>query len=168
MRPNAERDPHQSGQSNMDSDCTADTIAEDLLHLTGAALLSRDFEAFRTHFKLPLRLETVDGHRFVETEAEFFEVFEAVQRHLDSTEVIDFVRTVIHADFEGPDTIRSVHLCSEIHAGGELRRSSYPVHSTLVHEGGRWKIAACLYVILDNPDHNKALVNVPQLRVAEA
>lgn len=152
----------------MDSDCHADTIAEDILHLTGVALLSRDFDAFKTHFKFPLRLETVDGHRFVETEVEFAEVFHAVQHHLDGTEVVDFVRTVIHSDFVDADTIRSVHLCSEIHAGGELRRPSYPVHSTLVQDKGRWKIASCLYVILDNADHNKALVNVPTRRVSGA
>ena len=40
----------------MDSDNQADAIAEELLHLTGFALWSRDFDAFKIHFKLPFRL----------------------------------------------------------------------------------------------------------------
>ena len=150
----------------MDSDNQADAIAEELLHLTGFALWSRDFDAFKIHFKLPFRLETIEGHRIVETEAEFAEVFAAVAGHLDSTEVEDFVRTVIHSEFVDADTIRSVHLCSEIHAGGELKRPSYPVHSTLVRDGQVWKIVSCLYVILDNANHSRALVDVPDPRHA--
>ena len=152
----------------MDSESQADSIAEDLLHLTGVALLTRDFDAFKTHFKLPLRLETIDGQRLVETEGEFAGVFEAVQGHLDGTGVEDFVRTVIHAEFADPDTIRSVHLCSEIHAGGELQRPSYPVHSTIVRDGGGWKIVSCLYVILDNDNHNRALVEKPDATLSAA
>lgn len=151
----------------MDSKHLADTIAEKLLQLTGAALLSRDFQTFKSYFKLPLRLETVEGHRFVRTDAEFAEVFEAVLAHLDDTEVSDFVRTVVHADFVNEDTISSVHLCSEIHGSGELRRSAYPVHSTIVRNGSDWKIVSCLYVILDNTGHNRALVKVSSTVLAE-
>ena len=144
----------------MDSNHLADSIAEELLQLTGEALLARDFQTFSSYFELPLRLETIEGHRFVRTDAEFIEVFEAVLAHLDETEVADFVRTVIHAEFVNEDTISSVHLCSEIHAGGELRRAAYPVHSTLARNGTAWKIVSCLYVILDSTDHNRALVKV--------
>lgn len=151
----------------MESDRLADTIAEELLQLTGAALLAKDFHAFKSHFELPLRLETVEGHRFVRTDEEFFEVFDAVLNHLKNTEVEDFVRTVIYADFVDEETIRSVHLSSEIHAGGDLRRPAYPVHSTLVRSNDRWKIVSCLYVILDNEDHNRALVSVPHNSLAD-
>ena len=152
----------------MDSNHLADSIAEELLQLTGAALLSRDFHTFKSHFALPLRLETVEGHRFLTTDAEFFEVFEAVLTHLDETEVSDFVRTVIFADFVSEDIISSVHVCSEIHADGELRRSAYPVHSTLVLTGSDWKIVSCLYVILDNTNHNRALVKASSVVLSDA
>ncbi len=154
-------------KNKMESDRLADTIAEELLQLTGAALLAKDFAAFKSHFELPLRLETVEGHRFVRTDDEFSEVFEAVIRHLKNTAVEDFVRTVIYADFVDDDTIRSVHLCSEIHEGGDLKRPAYPVHSTLVRSADRWKIVSCLYVILDNEDHNRALVRVPHDSLAD-
>ena len=128
--------------------------------MTGIALLAKDFRAFSAHFALPLRLETVEGHRVIEAKEEFGEVFEAVLDHMDATEVIDFVRTVIFAEFVDPDTIRSVHISSDIHAGGELRRPAYPVHSTLIRIDNRWKIVSCLYVILDSTNHNRALVNM--------
>lgn len=146
-------------------DGLADFIAEQLLNLTGEALLSRDFTAFKIHFALPLRLETVEGHRVLETDEEFWEVFDAVLTHMDETEVEDIVRTVIHAEFVDPHTISSVHICSEIHSGGELRRPAYPVHSTLVRDGDNWRIVACLYVILDKKKHNRALVNDPSFHL---
>lgn len=155
------------GHSTMEGDSEADAIAEELLHLTGTALLYHDFRAFSAHFKLPLRLETVEGHRFITTEDEFRDVFHAVVDHMADTDVEDFVRTVIFAQFVDDDTIRSVHLCSEIHTGGELRRPAYPVHSTIVRDDTRWKIAACFYIILDSASHNTALVDISRPLVPE-
>lgn len=143
----------------MESDRRAEIIAEELLELTGEALLNSDFEAFKLHFELPLRLETTDGHRFLETECAFKEVFGAWIRHLKNTRIEDFVRTVVFAEFVDAETIRSVHLSSEIRSGGELGGSAYPVHSTLVRKGAAWKITTCLYVFHDDPTRNRVFVD---------
>jgi hypothetical protein len=143
----------------MESNKAAEIIAEELLEVTGSALLKGDFERFNPCFDLPLRLETIEGFRTINTQAEFREVFEDVRDHMDDTDVMDFVRTVISATFIDPDTIGSIHICSEIYRGGVLERPAYPVRSVLRRSGERWKIVSCFYVILDSANHNAAIVN---------
>lgn len=145
----------------------ADRIAEELLEITGTALLSGDLNKFRSCFDFPLRLETVDGIRIVKTAEEFRTVFEDVRKHLKESKVVDFVRTVVSATFVDPDTIHSIHVCNDIHEGGLLERSAYPVRSVLNRHGDRWKISACLYIILDSPTHNAALVNTTSVELED-
>lgn len=148
----------------MDSENNAEFIAEELLEITGSALLEGDFERFSGCFELPLRLETIEGVRTVSTRDEFQQVFEDVRDHMHETNVVDFVRTVISASFIDADTIGSVHISNEIYSGGVLERPAYPVRSVLRRFGQRWKIVSCFYVILDSANHNTALVNVHEMK----
>ncbi len=148
----------------MYSDIKADFIAEELLELTGAALLRGDFQTFSACFDLPLTLETIDGVRTLTTMDEFRQVFEAVRQHMQDTHVVDLVRTVISASFIDVDTIASVHVCNDIYGSGALIRPAYPVRSILRRSGLSWKITSCFYVILDSADHNTAIVGRPDMQ----
>ena len=148
----------------MDSLTEAEFIAEELLEITGAALLEDDFDRFSACFELPLRLETIEGVRTVLTHSEFREVFEDVRNHMQDTNVVDFVRTVISAAFTDADTIGSVHVCNEIYEGGVLERPAYPVRSLIRRFGAHWKIVSCFYVILDSANHNEALVSTHEVK----
>lgn len=142
----------------------AEFIAEELLEMTGLALLEGNFEQFSTCFSLPLSLETIEGIRTVTTPDEFLEVFEDVRRYMHDTNVVDFVRTVISASFTNDDTIGSVHICNEIYEGGVLERPAYPVRSIIRRIGSDWKIVSCFYVILDSANHNAAIVNMDEIK----
>lgn len=142
----------------IDSDENAEVIAKELLEITGTALLTGNFELLQSCFALPLTLKTIDGQKTLETRDELRATVEAVRNHMFETGVVDLVRTVMLSLFEDGDTITSVHICSEIHRGGILNRPTYPVYSTLVRVGSRWRIAYCRYLIFDRPEHNLALV----------
>ena len=142
----------------------AEFIAEELLEITGLALLEGDFEQFSQCFSLPLNLETIEGMRTVTSTDEFFEVFEDVRRYMDDTNVVDYVRTVISASFTDDDTIGSIHICNEIYEGGVLERPAYPVRSVIRRIGSHWKIVSCFYVILDSANHNSAIVNMDEIK----
>ena len=147
----------------MERENDAEFIAEELLEITGCALLEGDFERFSACFALPLRLETIEGIRTVSSREEFLEVFEDVRNHMHDTKVVDFVRTVMSASFTDENTIGSVHICNEIYEGGILERPAYPVRSIIKRTGETWKIVSCFYVILDSANHNAAIVSPSEI-----
>lgn len=136
----------------------AESIAEDLLYITGKALLEADFQMFSECFRLPQMMETVDGRRLISTEAEFQYTFNAVRRHLHNCGVVDFARTVVSAKFLDADTIGSTHVSSLLGAHGQEKAHPYPVYSVIRRYGTTWRIVSSLYAILDNPAYNEALM----------
>ncbi|ABG30204.1 hypothetical protein CEP88_12720 [Roseobacter denitrificans] len=142
-------------------DSAAESIAEELLYITGKALLEADFRMFSECFRLPQMMETVDGRRLIATESEFLYTFNSVRRHLHKCGVVDFARTVVSAKFLDADTIGSTHVSILLGADGQERGRPYPVYSVIRRHGNIWQIVSSLYAILDNPAYNEALMATP-------
>ena len=141
----------------------AESIAEELLYITGKALLEADFQMFSECFRLPQMMETVDGRRLISTESEFQYTFNSVRRHLHKCGVTDFARAVVSAKFLDADTIGSTHVSSLLDADGNEAAPPYPVYSVIRRYGRTWRIVSSLYAILDNPAYNEALMATPDL-----
>ena len=141
----------------------AESIAEELLYITGKALLEADFQMFSECFRLPQMMETVDGRRLISTESEFQYTFNSVRRHLHKCGVTDFARAVVSAKFLDADTIGSTHVSSLLDADGNETAPPYPVYSVIRRYGRSWQIVSSLYAILDNPAYNAALMATPDL-----
>lgn len=147
--------------------CAAESIAEDLLYLTGKALTEGNFDMFATCFELPQLMETVDGRRLLSRRDELRDTFEGVRQHYEDHGVIDAARTVVSAEFVDADTIGSTHVTRLMRAGGHVHRSPFPVYSVIRRFDMDWRIVSSLYVILDSPDHNRALMSTHAPHVAQ-
>lgn len=142
----------------MDSDLTAEGIAEDLLYRTGNTLFATDIGKIADCFIVPQYMETLLGSRLIESKEAVEQVILSVRQYLVENGVVDPVRTVVSAEFLDSDTVGSTHVSRLMRADGELFRAPYPVYSIIRRVGqDDWKIASTSYVILDAPEHNRAL-----------
>ena len=135
---------------------TAADVSNYLLDITGRAMMSGDFETFRSCFHLPQKLETFDGTRERRTPDELRQTFEPVRIHYRRQGVTQLVRDCVSAEFKGDDEVHATHQAFLL-AGTELRQQPFPGFSILKRVDGDWKITFSQYAITDTPDHNRAL-----------
>lgn len=146
----------------MSQDCAAEEIADELLFLTGKALMTGDFDRFSTCFGLPLMMETSEGHSVIRTLEALHQRFDALRDYYHRHQVSDLVRTVVEARFIDADTIGSTHVARVIVNGGTMPRNPYPVYSVIRRHGHLdWRIMSSIYAILDCPEHNAVLSPEP-------
>ncbi|MEM1374254.1 MAG: hypothetical protein AAGF78_07725 [Pseudomonadota bacterium] len=131
-------------------------IAEQVLDLTGSALLARDFDAFRACFSVPTMVETFEGRRTLGTEEDLRTAFDGVCAHYHGLAMTDLVRRVIAAEFDGAEAIRTTHECRVL-SGQNLAQAPYAVYSRLERDGRAWRIKESIYVIDDAPIFTHAL-----------
>ncbi|MEO9823691.1 MAG: hypothetical protein ABJF50_04635 [Paracoccaceae bacterium] len=147
----------------MDSDLTAEDIAEELLYRTGNTLVANDIGKIADCFIVPQYMETLLGSRLIESKEAVEQVIISIRQYLTDNDLVDPVRTVVSAEFLDGDTVGSTHVSRLIRTDGELFRAPYPVYSIIRRVGDDWKIASSSYAILDAPDHNRALnPNLPK------
>jgi hypothetical protein len=136
---------------------TAVEISEELLEITGAAMLASDFDTFVQYFILPHYVETFEGHVLIATKEEFKLIFDAVRMHYRLKGVTEIVRRCVSAEFKDDKTILATHETRLLN-GAQLAQKPFPAFSILHLDGARWKIKSCVYAIEDAPEHNKALM----------
>lgn len=140
-------------------DLAAETIAEEVLYITGKAILEEDDDMFIASCALPHLMETSKGRHIITTEAELSDTLSSVRLYMKRNDIVDLVRTVVSARFIDADTIESTHVSLMLGKNGETTRSPYPVYSVIRRFGSSWKIVSSLYAILDNEEHNNALLS---------
>lgn len=141
----------------MFKDRDAVEIADEFLYLTGKYFWAENFEDFREFFALPYHLETADGARVIGTEFELRELFAKLREYYRKTDIFDFARTVISAEFLDETTIGSTHVSNLLGKSGKPVKAPYPCYSIIKKTGDRWKIFSSIYAILDNPELAKTL-----------
>lgn len=146
----------------MDSDLTAEDIAEELLYRTGNTLVANDIGKIADCFIVPQYVETLLGSRLIESKEALEHVIVSVRQYLNDNGLVDPVRTVVSAEFIDDETVGATHVSRLMRADGELFRAPYPVYSIIRRVGDDWKIASSSYAILDAPEHNRALNPVLQ------
>jgi hypothetical protein len=141
----------------MTENAAAETIAEDLLYLTGKSILEGDDAMFIDCITLPQMMDTSKGYRMITTEAEVVEILSGVRTYRADNGFTDLVRTVVSATFLDADTVEATHVSLMVGEGKETKRSPYPVHTVIRRVGSGWKLQSSTYAILDSDDHIDAL-----------
>ncbi|MEO1550107.1 MAG: hypothetical protein AAFR93_06700 [Pseudomonadota bacterium] len=136
---------------------TAREVSEHLLHRTGEAMLSGDFEAFMACFQLPLEIETFTGRRVVETADDLRQTSLAVHAYYQTKGVTELFRVCIDASFRDPDTVVATHIARPL-KGDVPVQEAYPVLSILTRTDHGWKIAQSQYAVEGEPLLAKALM----------
>ena len=125
---------------------SAQTIAEDLLEITGRAIMTRDFDSFRSSFHLPQNIQTMGQSIYVETAEDLRRAFDQMCNHLEAIGVTDLVRFVAAAAYQSPDRITSTHVADLLRDGKRLQ-DPYPAFSVLERFDDAWKITSCEYAL---------------------
>lgn len=136
----------------------ARSIAQNLLDMTGHAVMTRDYEMFWPHFNLPQTIMTPDGQRTSHNLDEFRQVFEAIHDHLISQKVTDLIRSCVAADFKSENVIETTHV-SHVMSGAQRIAEPYPVFSVLHALDGRWKIMSSDYAVEPKSSISRALMS---------
>lgn len=133
---------------------SAKDVSEHLLERTGAALMSGDFAAFSACFRLPQTVQSFDGQRVLENEADLQSVFDGVRAHYAERGVTVLHRTCVAAEFKDADTVHATHDTMVI-ARTQLAQQPFPVFSILRRCDGLWKITHSEYAIVGAPGHSR-------------
>lgn len=131
-------------------------IAQNILDITGTALLKGDFQTFMKCFSLPQRLETFEGLRVMTTEAEMEATFNELYRHLQNNGIVDSVRLCKEAEFRDADTIALMHETRLLSKMKQIH-SSYPAMSEMKRVDGVWKLSSGTYAIADDEEFSQIL-----------
>lgn len=142
----------------MTQDVAAESVAEEILYLTGKAIQENDDSIFLSCVALPLLMETINGQRVFVSNQEVKQSIAGVRQYMKDNGFVDFVRTVVSAEFINDSTIGSTHVCQMLHRNGSKERAPFPVYSIFRRYGASWKMTSCIYAILDSPEHNTALL----------
>lgn len=136
----------------------AEEIADDLLYRTGQAMSSGNGDQFSECFSVPHMMETPEGARVLASEDAIRSVYDCVRSYYDLNGVTEVVRTVLSAEFLGPDLVGAMYVTRLIQEGQTPFRNPYPMYSILRRLDGAWRVTTCSYAILDSPEHNRALL----------
>ncbi len=124
--------------------------------------MENDFETFVTCFAIPQYMDTFEGRRYLETEADIRNIFDSVRSYYESKAVVELDRICVEASFRNNETIVSTHEARIIGKGAVLLQSPYPVFSILRRYDGVWKVAYSQMAITDEPRHIQALTGMPK------
>ena len=154
--------PHVSAPPETDmSNPIARKISNDLLASTGAAIMAQDFARFAQSFSLPNLVTTFDTKRTVKTEAELEMIFNANCAYFRRSNVTDIVRICTTADFDGPDTVKAMHV-THLMSGSRRVKDPYPAFSVLSRTGGIWRVSKSDYAVGQNSSLTKSLNKLSQ------
>lgn len=138
-------------------DISALAIAEELLDITGEALLSGDFHAFAAVFHLPNTMTTLSGTVVVSDLAHLRRVFDGVREKFRCGGVTNLVRYVDAAKFRTPTQIASTHV-SHLMSGSSLLEEPYPVFSIIELVDGVWKGVSSDYAVKPRGPQDNAIL----------
>lgn len=141
---------------NLPTSDEAKAVAERLLHVTGAALMSGDFDTFAAALHLPHEMTTDDDRFTIRSPAELEVIFDNVRKSFAKDRVTQLDRRVEAAMFRSSDQITSTHVTRRM-AGNTQVGPETPTLSTLERIGGDWKVTAANYALADQLDHALAL-----------
>lgn len=119
---------------------TAQEITDNILDVTGRALLSGEFAAFEPFFALPYRCSTLGSQIIFETSADLKRAFGNMHDKFKLMRVTDLVRVTVAAEFTGRDRIQATHVSHPM-AGDVRAAAPYPVYAIMQRVGGDWKVA---------------------------
>lgn len=145
--------PDQPGKSPRD-------IAEHLIQVTRYAIMEDRFDLFLSCFAFPMRFETFEASREIETVDELQTVFRAVRKLYASLGVTHIDQRCVEADFTGPNQISFTHE-TRLLARQQLLEDPYPVLTDAVRSDEGWKVTRSSFAIVGHTKHIDALLGRP-------
>ncbi|WP_458791063.1 hypothetical protein [Yoonia sp. MH D7] len=136
-------------------------IGNNMLKETGAAIMTKDFARFAKSFSLPHMLTTFDAKGIIETEAELEHIFDANHAYFTALNVTDIVRVCTSADFDGPDTVKAMHV-TQLMSGTQRVKDPYPAFAIITRTGGVWRFSKSDYAVGQDSSLTKALNQLSQ------
>ncbi|MEJ8561309.1 hypothetical protein QTO30_08800 [Yoonia sp. GPGPB17] len=132
----------------------ASDIAQALLEVTGNALMTGDFEAFKSAFHVPQKMATLAGPIHMETVEDMERAFREMCQHFKVIGLTEMIRTCVAAEYKSPALVESTHV-AELLRNGKRLNEPYPVFSTLQKIDGVWKVTGSEYAL--DPMNGQAL-----------
>ncbi|MEL6641202.1 MAG: hypothetical protein AAFP98_07795 [Pseudomonadota bacterium] len=132
-----------------DMEIAASDVSQALLDITGAALMSGDFDAFASAFHVPQHMATMAGPVFMETTEDMRRAIDEMHNHIKGIGATDLVRKCVVAEYKTPSRIEATHT-SEILKDGKRLSGTYPGFSVLEKIDGNWKVTASEYALEAN------------------
>ncbi len=124
-------------------------IHERVMKASSDAILSGDFEAFRTCYRLPVTMESYDGQRQIDTEDDLRSFFDGLRHQMQRLGVTELYRTLIDARFLEDDTIAAMHE-TRLLRDTLLLHGPYPAYVVLRRVDGDWKIVHGKFAVSDS------------------
>ncbi len=132
-------------------------LSDRLLEQSSAAIMAANFDAFRPHFAVPLKLETFDGKRWIDNPEVLKEVFCDIVAYMRTTGVTDLIRHCVEASYKGPATIVTTYETRMLR-GTELIQRPFPGFSVLRFSSHGWQVSGCVVAVADAPEYSRALI----------
>ncbi|MEO0486456.1 MAG: hypothetical protein AAF092_11150 [Pseudomonadota bacterium] len=126
------------------SDRAARAVANHVLEETRVAYLTGDYARFKACCHLPQLIGSFDGDRVISEDAELRAIFDRMTAFFGTEEVVDLHRTLIVAEFRGPDAVEATFVSKYLFKSGQLGEETY-AHGVLRRIDGTWKIAESRY-----------------------
>ena len=144
--------------NSADTLCNPDAVAisDALLDSTGVAINTRDFALFAEAFSLPHTVTTFDEKRVIETMEDLELVFNMNCDYFAAKRVTDIVRKCMSADFDGPDTVKAMHI-THLMSGNQRVKDPYPGFSVIIRAEGIWRVSKSDYAVDADAGLTKAL-----------
>ncbi|WP_298858028.1 hypothetical protein [uncultured Sulfitobacter sp.] len=124
----------------------ARAICEQLLKITGDALLAGDFDTFAACFHLPHFMSTTDAKASIETTTALKQLFEKTIDSHRRKRVTDVIRKCDVCNFRSPTHIGSTHT-THLMSGSQRIAEPFPSFSTIELIDGVWKITSSHYAL---------------------
>ncbi len=124
-------------------------ICEQLLKITGDALLSDDFDKFAACFQLPYFIATSDHKASIDTPEAFRELFDRTICDFRLKGVTDLVRVCESSEYRSETQIGSTHV-THLMCAAQRITDPYPTFSTIELIDGEWKITSSQYALDKN------------------
>ncbi|MGP6086606.1 hypothetical protein [Antarctobacter jejuensis] len=141
----------------MGNDPEACELFQDMLDRCGEAMLSGDMPALLRWFAVPNTVDSLEGRRVLNTEAETRALFEEVIARQREQSITHMVRRVTHAEFKDPDTIWATHETRYIYHGTVLSGTPHQAFSILHRYPDCWKVHLAQFTVDGRNPLNSAM-----------
>jgi len=135
---------------------TARHIAEALLEQTRLSMFGGSFDNFVRGFRLPLRIETFDGMRVLNCEADLRAIHDTLEARFTQAGATDLIRHVVAAEFRSETMIHSTHDSRLIRHKTYLQ-APMTAFSVLMETDMGWQVVDTTYAVTDTDTYGKVL-----------
>lgn len=131
-------------------------IAEQLLERTRLEMFGGAFEDFANGFCIPMRVETFDGMRMLNCEADIKAVHDSLQARFTEAGATDLIRHVVAAEFRTDTIIHSTHESRLIRHRTYLQEPMSAFSVLKLGDSG-WQVADATYAVTDDDTYARVL-----------